>query len=319
MQQLIGFAGITEALREAALIGNLNHSHILLGPDGIGKSPLAERLAVLILDPEGTKNRTSFIDIIDIRLSGNSIGVDEIRKVIGEANVKPFEGDKKVIIIHKGDAMTVQAQNALLKTIEEPPEGVFFIILSESLDMLLPTVRSRCHIHRLTSLPKIEMEQYIEREYRLTGDELENTIAISRGIPGEADLFIKDKSYREFLDFLIDFSMDLSRVKSLRDRNCLKVLDKNKTILKYNPVRFLEGILLVMRDVSIVKTCNDYKNMIFLYNSERIKALAGNFSMARLSVITEECDRGLKLLGTGRNINKESVVDNVLLRLTEES
>ena len=74
-----------------------------------------------------------------------------------------------------------------------------------------------------------------------------------------------------------------------------------------------------MRDVAVVKICKDYKNIIFLYNNERVKAIAGNFSMARLSSITEECDRGLKLLITGRNINKETVIDSVLMRLTEES
>ena len=316
---MIGFSKITESLREAAAAGRLNHSHILLGPDGIGKSPLAEKLAVLILDPKGATHRTGFVDILHIRLSGNSIGVDEIRKLIGEANIKPFEGDRKVIVIHKGDALTVQAQNALLKTLEDPPQGVYFIILSENLDMLLPTIRSRCAVHRLSPLSRGEMASYIQQAHGSAEPQFSHALAIARGIPGEADLYIKDEEYRGFLDFILQFALDLSLVKSLRDKNCLKILDKNKLILSYGPVRFLEALLLLMRDVSVVKICKDYKNIIFLYNNERVKAIAGNFSMARLSSITEECDRGLKLLITGRNINKETVIDSVLMRLTEES
>lgn len=316
---MIGFEKVKESMRLSAAKDSLNHSHLLLGPDGIGKTPLAKMMAKLIIDPLNVRNRENYIDIMDVRPQGASIGVDEVRKVIAEANIKPFEGDRKVIIIHHGDLLTVQSQNALLKTIEEPPMGVYFIILSENGDMILPTIRSRCSIHRLSPLSREETEKYIDDNYGLKGHEKEYAAAISRGIPGEADRYIKDKEYREFLDFSVDFARELATVKSIKDRRCLTILNKNKKILEYGPVEFLENLLAVMRDVALLKSCKDYKNLIFLYNSKGIAEIAEKLSMKRVSEIIEECDRGIKLLAKGKNINKETVMDNVLFHLSEEN
>ena len=81
----------------------------------------------MILEKEQDKD---YVDIVNYKPKKASFGVDEVRDVIDEVNKKPYEGNKKVVIIHEGSKLTVQAQNALLKTIEDPPEGVFIIILS---------------------------------------------------------------------------------------------------------------------------------------------------------------------------------------------
>ena len=89
------------------------------------------------------------------------MGVDEIREIIEEVSKRPYEGDKKVIIIHEGSKLTIQAQNALLKTIEEPPQGVYIILLAESLETLLETIKSRCQVYKLTPLNNKQIEKYI--------------------------------------------------------------------------------------------------------------------------------------------------------------
>lgn len=315
---MIGFDKIRESMRGASKQGTLAHSHILAGPDGIGKSPMAKTLAGLILHPDSDVER-NYVDITQVRPDGKSIGVDEVRRIVGEANVMPFEGNRKVIIIYNGELMTTQAQNALLKTLEEPQPGVYFIILTKTLDNLLPTIRSRCAIHRLAPLPRAEISEYIQKSHGLSGEALEEAAAISLGVPGLADAFVKDPESRAYYDNIIDFLTKLATVKSLKDRNCLSILLSNQSILSYGPVRYLEGLLMAVRDLSCLKTYKDYKTIIFLYNKERVNALAGKFTMARLSRIVDVCESTQRLLEPGRNINRETIVDGMLFKLVEET
>ncbi len=315
---MIGFTKIRESLRGASKRGTLAHSHILTGPDGIGKAPMAKDLARLILDPESDAIR-DYVDITDVRPEGKSIGVDEVRRIVAEANVMPFEGKRKVIIIHNGELLTTQAQNALLKTVEEPLSGVYFIILTKTLDELLPTIRSRCAVHRLAPLSGGEIRQYIQEVHKLEGEDLEWAAAISLGIPGRADEFINDPSVKLFYDDVVMFLHDLSTVKTLRDRSCLKILERNRQILSYGPERYLEALTAAVRDLACIKAAKDYKPVIFLYNIERLESLTGKYTMTRLSRIVEVCESARRLLEPGRNINRETVVDSALFKLVEET
>lgn len=315
---MIGFDKIRETMRGASKQGTLAHSHILSGPDGIGKSPMAKNLARLILRPDSDAVR-DYVDITEVRPDGKSIGVDEVRRIVGEANIMPFEGSRKVIIIYNGELMTTQAQNALLKTVEEPQPGVYFIILTKTLDDLLPTIRSRCAIHRLAPLSRAEMAEYIATVHGLSGAPLAEAAAISMGIPGQADAFIKNPECRLFYDDVIGVLAKLSGVKSLKDRGCLSILMANQAILSYGPQRFLEGLLLAVRDLSCLKTYKDYKTIIFLYNRETMISLAQKYTMARLSRIVDVCESASRLLEPGRNINRETIVDGTLFKLVEET
>ena len=114
MRNFIGYSSLIENFKSRCSNGNLSHAQLISGEDGIGKSILAEILGKLILN--GDINR-EYVDIINYKPSKASFGVDDVREIIDEVNKKPFEGDKKVIIIHQGNKLTIQAQNALLKTI----------------------------------------------------------------------------------------------------------------------------------------------------------------------------------------------------------
>ena len=154
MRNFIGYSSLIENFKSRCSNGNLSHAQLISGEDGIGKSILAEILGKLILN--GDINR-EYVDIINYKPIKTSFGVDDVRDIIDEVNKKPFEGDKKVIIIHQGNKLTIQAQNALLKTIEEPPTEVYIIILCESLELILDTIKSRCEIYKLTPLTKDEL------------------------------------------------------------------------------------------------------------------------------------------------------------------
>lgn len=87
-------------------------------------------------------------DFLTLRPNGTMIRIDQIRQLLLELSVRPYEGQKRVVAIHYADWMNAQAQNCLLKTLEEPPSGTVFLLLCEQPDRLLETVRSRCALWR---------------------------------------------------------------------------------------------------------------------------------------------------------------------------
>lgn len=315
---MVGYKEILEAIRGAAKFGTLAHAHLIYGEDGIGKSKLALEMARLILNPLKPYEKKVNVDIKEIRLKGNSIGVDEVRDIVMEANFKPFSGHRKVIIIYDGDRMTVQAQNALLKTIEEPPYGVYFIILSKSRDSLLPTIRSRCQNIRLYPLSREDMEEYIKTNYTIAEEKIEELVLLSQGIPGRVDDFLKDEKTRNRINSLLAFLDALSKILSIKDKNAPLILSYQKLMLE-DPIRHLEDLIALIRDLSIIKGAKHYKNLIFLYNEKRMVEVASRYTMTRLVKIFEAAMEGLKLLEPRRNINKETVVDYVLLKMLEDN
>ena len=315
---MIGFSGLISQLKRSVKSETISHAHLITGPDGIGKSVFAKNFAKMIITKGQNTQKENYVDIIEVRNDKLSIGVDEIRKVINESNVKPFEAERKVIIIYQAEKMTVQAQNALLKTLEEPSEGVFFILVSDDYNSLLATIRSRVQTHKLSPLSKEEIGLYLDENFDLNGYKKEELIALSMGIPGNIDRFIYDEKYKNFLNEVFSFLELLSQVKGLRDRNAVKILEKNKLLISYDLEEFFNTVIVICRDLMILKLSQDYKNMIFLYNKEVLDKISQKYSIKRLTQIINISEKGLDLLSPGRNINKETITDYILFRLLEE-
>lgn len=187
----------------------VNHqAYIFEGPEGLNIIEAAKLFAATLT----CKNRESAPcgscesccltyagnnpDIVFVNMGDKkSIGVDKVREMSKDVYIKPFEGENKVYIIENGGALTDEAQNAMLKILEEPPEYAVFIIIITSSSILLPTVASRCTRVRFTPLSEEKMRKYIEEKH---GDEAINTdflIRFSQGIPKAADDIINDPDF----------------------------------------------------------------------------------------------------------------------------
>ena len=264
MRNFVGHSSLIENFKNRCSNGNLSHAQLISGEDGIGKSILAEILGKLILN--GDLNR-EYVDIINYKPSKASFVFDDVRQIIDEVNKKPFEGDKKVIIIHQGNKLTFQAQNALLKTIEEPPTEVYIIILCESLELILDTIKSRCEIYKLTPLTKDELYKYIAiKGYDYSEEEKSSAIAFSEGIPGRIDRYFSDTELQELRDKIVDLLLQLT------NNEIEAILEKEEQLVSYkqNKEEVINVLSSFIRDILVNK---EVYNENLIINRDKIKEI----------------------------------------------
>ncbi|HEX6455192.1 MAG TPA: hypothetical protein VF009_01590 [Solirubrobacterales bacterium] len=153
----------------AALAGDASHAYLFRGPRGSGKRAAARAFAAELLaaaaeDPEDARRRallepSPHPDLVWLAPTGAQHMVEEVReRVIRAAAYRPFEGGKRVFVVEAAEAMRDESQNALLKTLEEPPEFVHLILLSSDAEGLLETVASRCQTIEFAPLPAEVLE-----------------------------------------------------------------------------------------------------------------------------------------------------------------
>ncbi len=194
---IIGQEQAVEKLKRSLENNQISHAYLFEGEKGLGKKDIALRLAFVLNctgdDGKPCNKCSSCIKIAggnhpDIKIIENEglIRIGEIRKIIGEMQLKPYEGRYKVYIICDADRMNVESQNALLKTLEEPPSYAVLILLTTKGDSLLPTVISRCQVIKLYP-ENPEVIKYYLMENKGIGEEQAHILAaFSGGIVGRA-------------------------------------------------------------------------------------------------------------------------------------
>ena len=296
MGEIIGHKNIIDNLKRRIELKEISHAHIIVGENGIGKSKLANNLARNIL---GKYEDKDYIDIINYRCKRSSFGVDEAREIIEEINKKPFEGDKKVIIIYDGNKLTAQAQNALLKSIEEPPKGVFIILLCESLELILDTIKSRCQTYKLSPLTREEIQLYIDsiNNNSFSVEEINAAISYSEGIPGKAEAFLRDSSLKDLRNTIIDLIFLLIK------NNSIDILEFESKLLSYKDKKedILNIIASFIRDIIIYKEINRVTGLINGDKIESIKKLAIEMSYNRLNNIIDKVGEARKSFQSNSN------------------
>lgn len=308
----IGHKDVREQIEKSILSNNITHAHIFYGEDGIGKSLIAQETALKIL---GKNKIKEYPDIIKFRLEKDkkSIGVEYVRNIIQEINKKPSEGDKKVIIIYQGDKMTEEAQNAFLKTVEEPPFGIFIIILCENLDAMLDTIKSRSQIHKLSRLNNKEMKEFlISKKPDITNEDLRTIIAFSEGIPGRAEKFFSNKTFKEIRDKALEIlAFSCTKLSS-------NAFDYGDFLVKHKDQweEVLMWILSFIRDIMVYKETQKEDMIINLDKIQDIKKMSSMFSFNKLNRVVNEVNKTQDKIK--RNVNLAITFDVMLLNIQEE-
>ena len=199
-RDIAGHRHLLDLVAGAAFRGTLPPSLIFAGPEGVGKRMAALALAQALncLAPAGNDAcgqcasckriaRGVHADVMLIEPGDTgSIKVDQVREAIERAAYRPFEGRRRVVIIDSADEILVEAQNALLKTLEEPPPASVFVLVTSRPDVLLPTVRSRCQRLRFGRLAPGEVAQVLMQAHEYGDTDAHAAAALSDGSVGRA-------------------------------------------------------------------------------------------------------------------------------------
>lgn len=215
LRDVIGHEPSVRALRRAIAAERLHHALLLHGPEGVGKRTTALAVAAALLcrepsRPEGDAcgacpscskvDKGLHADVKYVTLDKTVIPIDAIRALRQEAGYRPFEGSHRVFVIDPADRLSLEAQNALLKTLEEPSASAHIILISSRPAHLLPTTRSRCQALPFGTLPPETLARHLAANGGLDLDQALRAARLSGGRLGAAQ------------------AMDLEEVDALRDR-----------------------------------------------------------------------------------------------------
>ena len=224
---------------------------------------------------------------------------------------RPYEGDKKVVIIHEGNKLTVQAQNALLKTIEEPPKGVYIILLTDSIELMLDTIKSRCQIYKLTPLSKDEVSRYISRLGNFDENKVLSAIAYGEGIPGRAERILNDEKLNLLRNCIIDLLTDIDS----RSNNVVLNYEKRLDSFKDSKEEVLNILESLIRDIIVYKELQDKKMIMNIDKLEDIDRFSSNKSYKKLSAMLEKIREAR--INIRNNANYSMVISVMLMGLSE--
>lgn len=271
-EEIIGNEQIIKQIQYAIQKKQISHAYIIHGTEGSGKTLLANTMSkTLQCEKQGitpcnecischtfdSRNHTD-IFYISPQKDKNSISVEDIRQqLIKNMEIKQYHYAFKIFIIEKADTMTVQAQNALLKTLEEPPHYGIIFLLANNIDKFLSTILSRCFVIKLRPIPSNDIEQYII-QHNLAQKENANMIAeYAQGSIGKAIEMANSETFYNMREDII------SKLLSIKNKNLSEVLTmaKELEIYKQNQ-QFLDFIYLWYRDLLVYIKCNDIKYII---------------------------------------------------------
>lgn len=285
---IVGNSKIKDFLNQSIDEKHVSHSYLFVGIDGIGKTLFAREFAkkILCLNGKGDScescikwDSNNHPDFLQIEPENNTIKIEQIRNMQEEISVKPIASNKKVFLIVNSDCMTKEAQNCLLKTLEEPPEYATIILTTSNESKLLNTIKSRCMKIPFQKIEESELEEYAKNVLNLNLSK--EFIKICEGSIGKLLEIEEDKEIYTGVNSLLD------------------------NIERYNFTTLINRAEVLYKEKEKIQEILEYIN-VYLYNQKDMKKL-------NCIKYVEEVKK--RLLA---NSNYDMCIDYLLMKLWEE-
>jgi len=323
---IVGHQKQWEFLKKSFLDSKISHAYLFSGPKNMGKKTLALEFIKYIFcqalknpppnfsggPPGQEKNRPcnlcSFCqailkkthpDFIEVLPEKREIQIFQIRDLIWKLSLKPFLALYKTAIIDRAHLMNAQAQNCLLKTLEEPKGNAILILITEHPELLFETIRSRLQEIKFFQVPKEEIENFL-REKGVSEKKVKEIAFISLGRPGKAIEFLENPKKLE------NEKEEISRLAGTLNSDLASRFQWAKTLSKKNLGDCLEIWLRYFREVLLFKTGN-LEKMSFSANLEKLP-------VNRIKKIIEELER-FHFLILKKNINKRLALEILMMQI----
>lgn len=296
-QDIIGQNQIKQHLQNAIENHKVSHAYIIQGERFSGKEFIARIFARTLQCEKKEKEPCETCHSCLQALSDNhpdiiyvqhekpaSIGVEEIREqVANDIDIKPYSSDYKIYIIQEAEKMTVAAQNALLKTLEEPPAYAVIILLATSVETLLPTIQSRCVTLSMQPVPTEELKSYLMKEMQIPDYQADICVAFARGNLGRAKMLAASDEFNNIR------REALSLVHNIKKMTMPEIMQRVKNVESYKVQveDFLDVLSVWYRDVLLFKATNDVNHLIFRDEIQHITAASDNSAYEGIETILD--------------------------------
>ena len=326
--EIIGQEDAKNLLKNAIKTGTISHAYIFSGEEGSGKMMLAEAFATMLLCEEpgddacgqchSCKQSISHNnpDIIYVKRDEDkkAIGVDVVREQINNDIVlKPYSGKYKVYIVDEAEKMNPQAQNALLKTIEEPPAYAILLLLTSNHNSLLQTILSRCITVQMKTIPTEQIVKLLMQKYQIVDYQAQVAASFAQGNIGKAIDLAGSEAFNQ-----LKYDM-LNVVRKAENMDEYELSEQVKLLASYksNTDQMLDLMTLWYRDVLLYKATQAESRLLFQENIYDIKEQAEQSTYEGIDKIFETIEETRRRLQA--NVNYELSIELLLQALKENT
>jgi DNA polymerase-3 subunit delta' len=324
-KDVVGHEDILQYIRKVVKEDMVSHAYILNGEKGSGKKMLTRLFSSTLLCA-GKENKPCNMCHACIQAENGThpdliwvthekekvISVDDIRKQVSDTvQVRPYQSDYKIYVIDNAELMTIQAQNALLKTLEEPPSYVVFFLLTDNVEGFLSTITSRCVMLRLHQIREELVEQYLQNNLGVDKDESRVFAAFSGGNIGKAIALKENEYFQNIRESAVDL------LKNVRAMSIEELIHKVKEVATYklDINEYLDILLVWYRDVLLYKATYDVRKVIFVDEMSSIKEQAKRSSYEGIQGVMEKIENTKKRLTA--NVNFDIAMELLFLSMKE--
>ena len=309
--EIIGQEDAKNLLKNAVKSGNHSHAYIFSGEKGSGKMMLAEAFAAMLQCENPTDDDACYEchsckqalsrnnpDIIYVKREDDkaNIGVDVVReRIVNDVEIKPYSNKYKIYIVDEAEKMNQQAQNAILKTIEEPPEYAVIILLTANHNAFLQTILSRCVLIQMKSIDTNSIKKVLQTKYETVDYQAEMVASFAQGNVGKAIALVSDSNFNDVKNMVLSLCKKASRmdeqqmaeeVKAIKEENDRDKKESSE-VEKFQGFmdQMLDLITLWFKDVLLYKATLNDELLLFKENTFDIKEQASSCSYHGLNEI----------------------------------
>lgn len=324
-KDIIGQEQLKEHLQNAVAMKKVSHAYIINGERASGKEFIAGIFAMTLqCEKQGTEpcmechscrqavtaNQPDIIRVTHEK--PNTISVEDVRiQINSDIAIKPYSSPYKIYIMNEAEKMTVQAQNALLKTLEEPPQYAVILLLTTNVNAMLPTILSRCVVLNMKPVQDELVKEFLMKEQQIPDYKAQVCVAFARGNLGKAKLLASSEEFENIKEDAVTL------LKYINDMDVHEVMAAIKKIndYKFDVNDYLDIISVWYRDVLLFKATNDANYLIFKDEIQYIRKRADKSTYEGIETIIGALDTAKRRLNA--NVNFDLTMELLLLTIKE--